>query len=100
MAKPAFPNELSGAESSLSQTPRVRHDSIRPVLSFQRTILPAFKAAFAMCDVRAAWCATRIWAFGVFRLLMQSIQFCRWDTVPSPLDRTKISGSGVFDPGA
>ena len=51
-----------------------------------------------MCDVRAAWCATRILALGDLRLRMQSSQFCRCVIVPSPLDRTKISGSGVERP--
>jgi hypothetical protein len=33
-------------------------------------------------------------------LLMQSSQFCRCVSVPSPLDRTWISGSGASVPAA
>ena len=62
--------------------------SIRSAGAFQRTLWPARNAAFAMCDVLAAWWPMRIGAFGTFRLLTQSSQFCRCESVPSPLDRT------------
>ena len=71
-----------------------------PAELFQRTVFPLLSAMFVRWDVRAAWCPTRTCAFGVFRLRMQSSQFCRWVSVPSPLDRTKISGSGVSVPAA
>ena len=74
--------------------------STRPADAFQRTRSFARRAALAICAVSAAACPTRMSAFGVRRLRMQSSQFCRCAIEPSPLDRTKISGSGVCDPGA
>ena len=72
-------------------SPQTRADdqlSILPAASFHRTRRPSRKEMFAICAVRAAWCATRMFAFGVFRLRMQSSQFCRCVSVPSPLERT------------
>ena len=53
-----------------------------------------------MCDVRAAWWATRMCALGCWRLRMQSIQFCRCAMEPSAFDGITISGGGVSVPGA
>ena len=41
----------------------------------------------------------RMEAFGVRRERMHSSQLRRWLTVPSPWERTWISGSGVYCPG-
>ena len=67
---------------------------------FQRTGRPARSEALAMWDARAAWWPIRMFEFGDLRLRMQSSQFCKCVSVPSPLDRTKMSGSGVLVPAA
>ena len=57
-----------GPLSTATPAPERRGPSALDLASralFQRMGLPARSDAFAMCEVRAAWWATRIWAFGV-----------------------------------
>src|SRR6266496_3112176 len=75
------------------------HDRPResfPVFSSKRTRPPAAIAALAMWAARTASWPTRMLAFGVLRLRMQSSQLRRWATLPSPCERIAISGSGVL----